>query len=391
MKRNVLIAHGGGPTTVINASLFGVLDEAKKYPQIGTVYGAVHGIEGVLNEDLMDLSAEPAEQVGLLPYTPASALGSCRRKLSAADYPRILEVLKKYNIGYFFYNGGNDSMDTCNKVNKMAQESGYDLMTIGIPKTIDNDLDLTDHCPGYGSAARFIANNTRDLWMEVRAMPNYVTVMETMGRNAGWLTAAASLATYNGQPCAQLIYLPERPFREEQFLADVAALMKKQRAILIVVSEGLVDESGKMITNMGVIDGFGHPLAGGIAQVLCDKITEKLGVKARAEKHGFLGRCSMVMQSAQDREEAIEVGRHALRLAMSGKTGYMAAIKRESSDPYRWSMTEVPLENVANLEKKFPDEWINEAGNGILEPFKDYCQPLIGEPLPPYTVFNGRP
>ena len=391
MKRNILIAHGGGPTAVINASLFGVLDEAKKYAQTGKIYGAIHGIEGVLNEELMDLTAEPEDQIRLLPQTPASALGSCRRKLTEADYPRILEVLKKYDIGCFFYNGGNDSMDTCNKVNRMAIDSGYDLVTIGIPKTIDNDLDLTDHCPGYGSAARFIANNTRDLWMEVRAMPTYVTVMETMGRNAGWLTAAASLAAYNGKPCAQLIYLPERPLREDKFLGDIDNLLSKQREILVVVSEGLVDEKGEMITNMGVIDGFGHPLAGGIAQVLCDKITDRLGVKARAEKHGFLGRCSMVMQSGQDREEAIEVGRHALRLAMAGKTGYMAAIRRESSTPYRYSMTEVPLEKVANLEKKFPDAWINPQGNGILPPFAEYCLPLIGEPLPPYTIFNARP
>ena len=390
MKRNILVAHGGGPTTVMNASLFGVIDEAARQAGAGTVYGAIHGVEGVLNDELLDLSCQDPAQVALLPHTPASAIGSCRRKLTDADYPRILEVLKKYDIGCFFYNGGNDSMDTCNKIAKLAQASGYDLSVIGIPKTIDNDLALTDHCPGYGSAARFIANNTRDLWMEVQAMPMYVTILETMGRNAGWLTAAGSLPTYNGKPCAQLVYLPEYAFNEAAFLADVDNLLRKQKEILIVVSEGLADETGKMIADLGIVDGFGHKLAGGAAQALCDKVTANLGVRARAERHGFLGRCSMVLQSAQDREEAIAVGRHAVRLAMAGQTGYMAAIRRESSDPYAWSLTQVPLEEVANVEKKFPLAWINEAHNGVTEEFRTYAAPLMGDPLPPYAVLKGR-
>ncbi len=388
MKRNILIAHGGGPTTVINGSLYGVLSEAEKYSEIGHIYGAVHGIEGVLNEELIDLSQQSAAQIALLPHTPASALGSCRRKLGDADYPRILEVFRKYNIGYFFYNGGNDSMDTCAKIERMAKEFGYDLVTVGIPKTIDNDLDLTDHCPGYGSAARFVANNTRDLWMEVQAMPMYVTILETMGRNAGWLTAAGSLPMYNGKPCAQLIYLPERTFCKEAFLADVDDLLHKQKEILIVVSEGLRDDSGEMISDLGVVDGFGHKLAGGSAQTLCDMVTQNLGVRARAERHGFLGRASMVMQSAQDREEAIAVGRHALKLAMAGISGVMVSIQRDSTEPYRYSMSQAPLEKVANLEKMFPDEWINARGNGVSEEFRRYCMPLIGEPFAPYTVLD---
>ena len=392
MKKNILIAHGGGPTTVINASLYGVLDEAARYSgQFGKIYGAAHAIEGVLGDDLLDLSQESPEQIALLPFTPSSAIGTCRRKLTEADYPRILEIFKKYHIGYFFYNGGNDSMDTCNKIEQMAKQSGYELSAIGIPKTIDNDLDLTDHCPGYGSAARFIANNTRDLWMEVQANPMYVTVMETMGRNAGWLTAAASLPLYNGKPCTQLIYLPERTFNKESFLADVDNLLSRQREILIVVSEGLRDDTGNMISDLGMVDGFGHKLAGGSAQVLCDLISANLGVRARAERHGFLGRASMVMQSAQDRQEAIDAGRHALRLAMSGRSGVMAAIRRESDSPYAYSMTEVPLEQVANREKMFPVEWINAQGNGVTEAFRTYCTPLIGEPFPPYTVLKKIP
>lgn len=390
MKRNILVAHGGGPTTVINASLFGVVDEAMQHPHIGKVYGAIHGVEGVLNDELLELSAQDPAQLALLPHTPASAIGSCRRKLTDADYPRILEVLKKHDIGCFFYNGGNDSMDTCNKIAKLAENTGYDLRVIGIPKTIDNDLDLTDHCPGYGSAARFIANNTRDLWMEVQAMPMYVTILETMGRNAGWLTAAGSLPLYNGKPCAQLIYLPEYAFDEEAFLSDVDDLLHKQREILIVVSEGLADGNGKMIADLGIVDGFGHKLAGGAAQALCDKVTARLGVRARAERHGFLGRCSMLMQSAQDREEAIAVGRHAVRLAMTDRSGLMVAIRRDSDEPYAWSLSEVPLEKVANLEKKFPLEWINDTHNGVSDAFRRYATPLLGEPLPPYTVLNGR-
>lgn len=388
MKKNVLIAHGGGPTVVINSSLYGVLDEASRYSDIGTIYGAAHGIEGVLNDQLINLSEVSAEQIALLPMTPSSILGSCRRKLGEDDYPRILELFEKYNIGYFFYNGGNDSMDTCNKVEQLAKKSGYDLTVIGIPKTIDNDLVMTDHCPGYGSAARFVANNTRDLWMEVQAMPLYVTIMETMGRNAGWLTAAASLPRYKDKPCAQLIYLPERTFNQEAFLSDVDNLLSKQKEVLIVVSEGLTDETGKMISDLGVVDGFGHTLAGGSSQVMCDLVTKHLGVRARAERHGFLGRASMIMQSAQDRDEAIAVGRHAFKLAMAGVSGVMVSIKRESTSPYAYSMAEAPLEKVANEEKKFFDEWINDAGNGVTEEFRQYCLPLIGEPFPPYAIID---
>ena len=395
LKGALIIGQSGGPSSVINSSAYGCIRTALDADCITKVYGAYHGIKGVLNDELLCMDEEDRAELDRLPYTPSSALGSCRYKIADpdvddTDYKRILEVFKKHDVRYFFYNGGNDSMDTCNKIAKLAEASGYDLAVIGIPKTIDNDLALTDHCPGYGSAARFIANNTRDLWMEVRAMPMYVTIMETMGRNAGWLTAAGSIPDYDGKPCAQLVYLPEYAFDENAFLADVDNLLHKQREILIVVSEGLADENGKMIADLGIVDGFGHKLAGGAAQALCDKVTARLGVRARAERHGFLGRCSMIMQSAQDREEAIAVGRHAVRLAFSGHTGLMAAIRRDSDHPYAWSLTEVPLENVANLERKFPLEWINQGRNGITDEFRTYALPLIGEPLPPYAVLSGR-
>ena len=393
LKGAAIFGQSGGPTSVINASAAGVFITALQQPCITKVYGAAHGIKGILDEVFYDMAKEDPYELELLKTTPSSALGSVRYKLKDADvddtdYKRLLEVFKKYDIRYFFYNGGNDSMDTCYKIEQLSQKSGYELASIGIPKTIDNDLDRTDHCPGYGSAARFIANNTRDLWMEVRAMPLFVTIMETMGRNAGWLAAAAGVPTYNGAPCAQLIYLPERTFNRDAFLADVDNLLHRQREILIVVSEGLTDSSGSMISDLGMVDGFGHKLAGGSAQVLCDLVSEKLGVRARAERHGFLGRASMLMQSSQDRDEAIAVGRHALRLAMDGISGVMVAIRRESDHPYRYALTEVPLEDVANRERTLPDSYINAAGNGVTEAFREYCLPLLGEPFPPYAVLR---
>jgi len=385
MKGNLLVAHGGGPTAVINSSLYGVITEAKKHPNILAIYGARYGIEGVLKEDFVDLGKESEATIGLLPYTPSSAIGSCRRKLTEEDYAGLLDILVKYNIRYFFYNGGNDSMDTCNKVAKLAKDSGYDMRVIGIPKTIDNDLDLTDHCPGFGSAARFVAMTAKDLSREVEAMPLYVTILETMGRNAGWLAAASVLAKRKEDTCPQLIYLPERPFNEDNFIEDVKMWNSKVRGLLVVVSEGITDENGNMIADSGIVDGFGHKVPGGVAQVLANRVTERLGIKARAEKPGFLGRASFMLQSVVDREEAIAVGMFAVKSAVEGKSGYMVAIKRVSDVPYKFGLELVPLADVANVEKKFPLEWINERGNGVKDEFIQYCRPLIGDPLPEYA------
>lgn len=256
IEGNLLIAQAGGPTAVINASLKGVIEEAKKYSFIKGIYGARFGIEGVLNENFIDLGRQPQLVIDKLPYTPASALGSCRRKLVEADYPRILDVLKKYNIRYFFYNGGNDSMDTCSKISALA--GSYEMRVIGIPKTIDNDLEHTDHCPGFGSAARYAAVSTMELAKDVEALPIHVCVMELMGRNAGWITASASLARKKETDGPHLIYLPERPFIEEQFLEDIIHWRKKAGGVLVVVSEGLRDDNGRVISDSGIVDGFGH-------------------------------------------------------------------------------------------------------------------------------------
>lgn len=390
MKSNLLVAHGGGPTAVINASLFGVIEAARQSGSIGRIYGASHGIEGVLNEQLIDLGKQDRAQIDLLPFTPSSALGSCRRKLTAEDYPLLIDIFKKYNIGYFLYNGGNDSMDTCDKVNRLALAEGLDLRVIGIPKTIDNDLGYTDHCPGFGSAARFVAMNTRDLWLEVSAMPLYVTIMETMGRNAGWLAASAALARHGDEPCAQLIYLPEKPFSEDRFMDDIERHLSRRKELLIIVSEGITDLNGQSIADLGIVDGFGHRVPGGAAKTLADKVMARLGVKARAEKPGFLGRASFVMQSSVDREEAIAVGKYAVQAALSGKTGRMVTISRVANDPYQYALGDIALELVANAEKKFPLEWINESNNGVKEEFMPYCLPLVGDAFPPYAKLDFK-
>lgn len=387
MNRNLIIAHGGGPTAVINASLYGVITEAKKHQCFKKVLGAVHGIEGVLKEQFIDFTTVSQQQIDILPQTPSSAIGSCRHKLTEKDYPIILDILQKHKVGYFIYNGGNDSMDTCEKIARAAKEAGYDLITAGIPKTIDNDLGFTDHCPGYGSAARFLAANVRDLCCEERALPIYPMIIETMGRNAGWLTAAASLAKINGRPCADLIYLPEYVFDKESFLSDMERCLMKSTALIAVVSEGLADESGKPVADTGFVDGFGHSVPGGTAQALAGMVYEKLGVKARYEKLGLVGRASMIWQSPVDRIEAIAAGQQAVRTLTDGNSGYMISIRRVSDEPYRCTFELVPLADVANYEKKFPAEWINQAHNGISEDFTQYCRPLLGEEFVPYADF----
>lgn len=390
MKRNVLIAHGGGPTSVMNASLFGVIDQAAKYPnKIGSVHGAFHGIEGVLNDELFDLTRESPKQIALLPRTPSSIICSCRHKVTEEEFPRIVEVLKKHNIGYFLYNGGNDSMDTCWKIAETAKQIDYDLTAVGIPKTIDNDLGFTDNCPGYGSAARYIASSVRDLWMDTQALPLYVNICETMGRNAGWLTAAASLAEYGGKPCASLIYLPERKLAADRFLADVERVLSRQREVLVVVSEGLLDENGHSLAeDTGIVDEFGHKMLSGVGNTLCKLIMRNLKVRARAEKHGFVGRACALLQSETDREEAIAVGRKAIDYAVAENSGVMVTLTRECDNPFRFGLSEVPLKDVANVEKYFPDAWITEDGTGVTADFKQYAAPLIGGKLDEYTVLE---
>ena len=386
MGKNILVAHGGGPTAVINCSLQGVVEAARSAGFDGSIYAARFGAEGILTGDLIDLTDVPAATIARLSHTPASAIGSCRRKLTDADYPTVLETLKRFDVGYFFYNGGNDSMDTCHKVNELAKKEGLDVRVIGIPKTMDNDLDLTDHCPGFGSAARYAALSSAELALDASALPIHVVVLELMGRNAGWVTAASALAgRLTG--CPVLTYLPEVPVDEDRMLADVERTYAQGKGLLVTVSEGLCGLDGKPLADTGIVDGFGHTVPGGTAQHITDRIIQKLGLKSRAEKPGLLGRASIPYQSSTDRAEAYAVGQYAVEAALKGESGYMVAINAVRTPAYRADPSLVPLAKVANVEKKFPLEWIAD-GNQIADAFFDYAMPLMGESFPEYALLR---
>ena len=387
MAGNLLVAHGGGPTPVINCSLLGVIAEAKKHAGIKGVFGARFGAEGILKNDLIDLGSLPDTVAAKLNGTPASALGSCRKKLSAADYPLVLECLKKNDIRYFFYNGGNDSMDTCFQISKLAFDANYELNIIGIPKTIDNDLAETDHSPGYGSAACYAALSTLELAMDAASLPIHVIVMELMGRNAGWITAASALFR-EAMPCEHLLYLPEQLLGRERFLANVQAAWAKKKGVLVTVSEGVKDENGIPWGDSGLKDGFGHIVPGGAARQLSDLIIAELKIKSRSEKPGLLGRVNTACVSPVDQKEALEAGAFAVKSAVEGKSGYMAAIEAERRPRYSSKMTLAPLEKAANTEKTFPLNWIKEGGQGISGEFSDYCLPLIGRDIPEYAYIS---
>jgi ATP-dependent phosphofructokinase / diphosphate-dependent phosphofructokinase len=375
-----VVAHGGGPTQVINASLAGVIEERRGHPEITALYGARHGILGVLNEDLLDLDQQDREVVEAIGHTPGSALGSCRRKVSSADFERILAVFRAHNVRYFFYNGGNDSMDTAAHVARLAAETGYDLRVIGIPKTIDNDLAETDHCPGYGSAARFIACALRDIGADIRELPSRVTVVEVMGRNAGWLVAATALARKEPDDPPQLIYLPEHPISAEQFLADVEGVHRRLGHAVIAVCEGQTDDKGEPFgADMVAADGFQHQLTGNLAHVLAQLITRRLKLRARSEKPGLLGRSSMAFISATDQAEARLCGQAAVRAAVSGLSGLMVTLVREPDGPYRVRTGLAPLEKVANAERLLPAAWIHKSGHDVTRELLEYVSPLAGE------------
>ena len=386
MGKNILIAHGGGPTAVINCSLQGAVEAARASGQVDKLYAARFGAEGILKGDLMDLTDVPAETISRLRDTPASAIGSCRRKLGEADYPTVLETLKKFGIDCFFYNGGNDSMDTCHKVNELARREGLDLRVIGIPKTMDNDLELTDHCPGFGTAARYAALSAAELALDASALPIHVVVLELMGRNAGWVTAASAMAA-RLTDCEVLTYLPELPVDEDKMLADIEQAYARGKGLLVTVSEGICGPDGKPLADSGIVDGFGHTVPGGTAQHISDAVMQKLGLKSRAEKPGLLGRASIPYVSCVDRDEAYAVGEYAVRAALAGESGSMVAIQAERTPEYRSSLSLVPLEKVANAEKKFPLEWIVD-GNKIADEFFDYALPLMGGGLPQYALLR---
>ena len=392
LKGACIIGQSGGPTSVINASAYGVIKTALENPNITAVYGAEHGIKGVLNDRLFDMGEEDPKELELLKFTPSSALGSCRYKMKDpdvddTDYKRILEVFKKHDVRYFFYNGGNDSMDTCNKISKYCQKVGYECRVMGVPKTIDNDLFGTDHCPGYASAAKYIATSCMEVYHDARVYDTgMVVVMEIMGRHAGWLTAAAALATEFGAG-PDLIYVPEVDFDMEKFLEDVQRVYKEKGNCMVAVSEGIHYADGSFVSEAktSATDGFGHAQLGGLAATLAAIVKEKTGAKVRGIELSLLQRCGAHLASRTDIEESFMAGKAAVENAANGITDKMVAFEREIvNGNYTCHTKLLPLTEVANTEKKLPLEWINAEHNGITGGFIDYALPLIqGEPERP--------
>jgi len=382
-----MFGQSGGPTSVINASAAGVFLQALSEDCITKVYGAAHGIRGVLEENFYDIGQEDRAELELLKTTPSSALGSVRYKLADpdkddTDFKRLLEVFKKYDVRYFFYNGGNDSMDTCNKVSKFMQKAGYEMRVIGVPKTIDNDLWATDHCPGFGSAAKYIAVSTMEVYQDARVYDTgMVTILEIMGRNAGWLTAASALASLKGMG-PDLIYLPEKVFDMDQFLDRVKELYAKNNKVIVAVSEGIKDKDGRYVSEYGSDlasqrDAFGHAQMGGLASTLAAYVKKATGAKVRGIEFSLLQRCAAHIASATDIEEAFLAGQAAVKAAVEGKTDLMVAFERAPGKEYKCNIKLVGLHEVANKEKKVPDEWILPDGQGVTQDYIDYALPLI--------------
>ena len=387
MGENILIVHGGGPTSVINASLYGAVKAAKKYKEIEPIYAAKNGTGGLMREELIELENVPDEKLELLLNTPGSAIGTSRDQIEQAEYDRMIEVLLKKNIKYVLFNGGNGSMDTCGKLYKNCQARGLDIRVMGIPKTHDNDIAITDHSPGYGSIARYMAQSVKEVAADVKGLPIHVVVVEALGRNAGWTTAASALADDGDGVGPDLIYLPERPFDEEKFLDDVKKLLEKKSGIVVVASEGLRDKDGKPIVEpifqVGRATYFGD-----VSQHLANLVIKKLGYKARGEKPGLVGRAAAHEQSPVDREEAVLAGKMACEAIMNGESGKMVAFERVSTEPYVMKPFLVDIDKVMMYERTMPDEFINEEGNGVTEAFKEWCKPLIGGELPKMISFN---
>ena len=379
MAGNLIIVHGGGPTAVINASLYGAIRQAQESPEVDRVLVAIGGTGGLLKEHIKDVTDYPDETLRGLLTSPASAIGTSRDALEKPEYEAMVPILQKHSIRYVLMNGGNGTMDTCGKLYAQCAEKG--ISVIGIPKTMDNDLAVTDHAPGFGSAARYVAGSTAELCCDVEGLPIHVVVLETSGRNAGWLTAAASLATDSYAHGPDLIYLPERDFDQEAFLRDVKKLIEEKGHGVVVASEGLHYAGGTPIVEpiftVGRATYFGD-----VGSHLANLIIKELGYKARAEKPGLLGRASMLWQSETDREEAERCGRAAVDAATAGESGKMVALRRCPGEGYRCETFLVDIREVMMTERKLPDEFINAEGNGITEAFRQWCRPLLGSPLP---------
>lgn len=392
--RNAFYAQSGGVTAVINATACGLIQEARRHPdRIGKVFAGRDGIIGALTEDLIDTSLEPDADIARLRHTPGGAFGSCRYKLKSleqhrAQYERLIEVFKAHNIGYFFYNGGNDSMDTAWKVSQISEKMGYPVVCVGIPKTVDNDLPITDCCPGFGSVAKYVATSIREAGYDVASMARTSTkifVLEVMGRHAGWITAACGLATENvGEP-PHILLFPEIPFAPERFLDRVEECVSQYGYCTIAVSEGLSDADGRLIADSGTKDAFGHSQLGGVGQMVAQLIKDKLGHKYHWALADYLQRSARHLASRTDVEQAHALGVAAVHLALAEKNAVMATIERLSNSPYRWQIGQAPLADIANVERKMPRDFITADGFHITDACCAYLRPLIeGEEPPPY-------
>jgi len=397
--RNAFYAQSGGVTSVINASACGVIETARKHRnRIANVYAGHNGIIGALTEDMIDTNRESARTIAALRHTPGGAFGSARYKLRSieenrAQYERLIEVFRAHDIGYFFYNGGNDSMDTAHKVSQISKHLKYPVVCLGIPKTVDNDLPVTDNCPGFGSVAKYVAVSTKEAALDVLSMAKTSTkvfVLEVMGRHAGWIAAAAGLAGSKPEDAPHVILFPEVPFDEDAFLARVDDCVKRYEYCVIVVSEGASYADGRFLAEAGTRDAFGHAQLGGVAPVVANLVRDKLGYKYHYAVADYLQRSARHIASKTDVEQAYAVGRAAVQFALAGKTAVMPVIKRTSDHPYRWKIESAPLSRIANKEKMLPKRYITKDGFGITPSARRYLAPLIrGEDYPPYV--NGLP
>ena len=399
---SLIVGQSGGPSSVINCSAYGVIKTGLENPNITKVYGAFHGIKGVLNDQLMIMDEEDPAELANMMHTPSSALGSCRYKIADpdvddTDYKRILEIFKKYNVRYFFYNGGNDSMDTCNKISKFMLRNGYEVRCMGIPKTIDNDLAGTDHCPGFASAAKYIATSVAEVYRDCHVYDKgMITIVECMGRHAGWLTAAAALASLTGNG-PDLVYLPEVDFDLPSFIEKVSRIYEANKNVLVAVSEGIHDKDGKFIVEYAAsdaaTDAFGHKQLGGLAAFLANECKKATGAKVRGIELSLLQRCAAHCASETDVEEAFLSGQKAVEYAaVACVTDKMVGLERsfDKNGKYVCNIKLVDLTDAANTEKKVPLEWINARGNGVTSEFVDYVLPLI-QGSPDLVYENGLP
>lgn len=395
-KKNAFYAQSGGVTAVINASACGVIETARKHKdKIGKVYAGRNGIIGALTEDLIDTSKESASSIGKLKHTPGGAFGSCRYKLKGldenkAEYERLIEVFKAHNIGYFFYNGGGDSQDTAHKVSQIGEAMGYPIICVGIPKTVDNDLPITDNCPGFGSVAKYIAISTKEAALDVQSMAKTSTkifVLEVMGRHAGWIAAAAGLAAQKEGDAPHIILFPEIAFNEKKFFSKVKQSVKRYGYCVIVASEGLKNKAGDFLSEADGVDAFGHKQLGGLAPRIAEMIKSELGYKYHWAVADYLQRSARHIASKTDVDQAYALGKAAVELAIKGKNAVMPAIIRTSDKPYRWKIDTAQLADVANVEKMMPRNFISRNGFEITDACRAYLAPLIkGEDYPPYKA-----